>query len=165
VNDIFLFWGALYHNSGADWESFTGEKGWYLFGCLRIQHTLSASSDISMLEPNHRERALKNIHFRGKKHLPSNDYVFVGNPLSSRAFTRAVDLQVNHDTGLIYKAFTAADGGRLIRNGRPRWYSSLRSCRIVIDLAKVDHRNRAEMLRQAVRKENDFDILTSIQGF
>jgi hypothetical protein len=72
---------------------------------------------------------------------------------------------VNHDNGLIYKAFAAADGGRLIRNGRPRWYSSLRSCRIVIDLAKVDHRNRAEMLRQAVRKENDFDILTGIQGF
>ncbi len=165
VNDIFLFWGVLYHNAGADWEGFTGQKGWYLFGCLRIQHILSAASGISVLEPNDRERALENIHFRRKKHLPSNDYVFVGNPLSSRAFTRAVDLQVNDDNGLIYKAFTAADGSPLTRNGRPRWFSSLRSCRIVIDLAKHDHRNRAEILRQAVKKENDFDILTSIQGF
>jgi hypothetical protein len=165
VNDIFLFWGALYHNAGADWKGFTGEKGWYLFGCLRIQNILSATSRVSMLEPQDGERALKNIHFRGKKHLPSNDYVFVGNPLSSCAFTRAVDLQVNDDNGLIYKAFTTADGSPLTRNGRPRWFSSLRSCRVVIDLAKHDHRNRAETLREAVKKENHFDILTNIQGF
>ena len=165
VNDIFLFWGALYHNSGADWEGFTGEKGWYLFGCLRLQHKLSATSDISMLEPNDRQRALKNIHFRGEKHLPSNDFVFVGNPLSSCAFTRAVGLQVNDDNGLIYKAFTTADDIPLTRNGRPRWSSSLRSCRVVIDLAKPGHRNRAEILRQAVKKDNNFDILTNIQGF
>lgn len=51
------------------------------------------------------------------------------------------------------------------RNGRPRWSSSLRSCRIVIDLAKHDHRNRAEIVQQAVKEENNFDILTNIQGF
>jgi hypothetical protein len=164
VNDIFLFWGALYHNSGAVWATFTGEKGWYLFGSLRIKYILSAKNSISMVEPDDRERALKNIHFRGKTHLPSNDYVFVGNPLSSCAFTRAVDLRVNDDNGLVYKVFTAADGSPLTRNGRPRWFSSLRSCRIVFDLSKPDDRRRAEILRQAVKKENDFDILKSIQG-
>ena len=165
VNDIFLFWGALYHNSGADWGGFTGEKGWYLFGCLRVQHILSSTSHISMLKPQDAERALKNIHFRRQNNLLSNEYVFVGNPLSSRAFTKAVDLQVNDDNGLMYKAFTTADGRSLTRNGRPRWSSSLRSCRIIIDLAKHDHRSRAEILQQAVKKENNFDILTNIQGF
>ena len=165
VNDILLFWGALYNNAGADWKGFTGEKGWYLFGCLRIKHKLSATSNVSMLEPNDLERALKNIHFRGKKHLPAHDYVFVGDPLSSCAFTRAVDLQVNDDHGLIYRAFTTADGSRLARNGRPRWYSSLRSCRIVTDLSKRDHRNRAETLRGAIEKNNNFDILANIHGF
>ena len=158
INDIFLFWGALYHNSGADWEGFTGEKGWYLFGCLRLKHKLSATSNLTMLEPIDRERALKNIHFRGKDQLPSNDFVFVGNSLSSRAFTRAVDLQANDDGGLIYKAFTTANGEPLTRNRRPRWFSSLRSCRVVIDLSKQDDRRRAEILREAIRTENDFDI-------
>ena len=118
-----------------------------------------------MLKPQDAERALKNVHFRGQNNLLSNEYVFVGNPLSSCAFTKAVDLQVNDDNGLMYKAFTTADGSPLTRNGWPRWSSSLRSCRIVIDLAKHDHRNRAEIVQQAVKKENNFDILTNIQGF
>jgi hypothetical protein len=67
--------------------------------------------------------------------------------------------QVNDDNGLIYKAFTTADGSPLTRNGRPKWFSSLRSCRVVIDLSKQDDRKRAEMLQQAIKKENNFDIV------
>ena len=70
-----------------------------------------------MLKPQDAERALKNIHFRGQNNLLSNDYVFVGNPLSSCAFTKAVDLQVSNDNGLIYKAFTTADGSPLTEMG------------------------------------------------
>jgi hypothetical protein len=165
LNDIFLFWGALYHNSGTDWAGFTGEKGWYLFGCLRVQHKLSASSDPSLLSAHDRERALKNIHFRSGTTLRANDYVFVGYESCSSAFGRAVDLQVTDDHGLIYKAFATADGSPLTRNGRPRWFSSLRSCRIVIDLARHDHRHHADILRQAIKKENDFDILANLQNF
>jgi hypothetical protein len=39
-NDILLFWGLLWRNSGTSWSDFTGEKGWYLFGALRIDEIL-----------------------------------------------------------------------------------------------------------------------------
>jgi hypothetical protein len=161
VNDIFLFWGALYHNSGVGWEAFTGAKGWYLFGCLRVQHIVSVSSQLSSLDPQDRGRAQQNIHFRSGTELPHNDYVFLGDLSRSCAFTKAVDLQVNKDNGLMYEAFTTADGSALTRNGRPKWSDSLRSCRMVIDLGQPDHRSRAEILRGAIKKENGFDILTN----
>jgi len=82
VNDIFLFWGALFENNATDWQGFTGAKGWYLFGCLRIQHILSANSRISLLEPQDQARALRNVHFRAHTGLPPSDYVFVGQPSS-----------------------------------------------------------------------------------
>lgn len=161
-NDILLFWGLLQHNTGTDWHDFSGDRGWYLFGCLRIQHSLSATSDLSLLHPQDRQRALNNIHFRGHKQLPINDYVFVGDVRLSKFFNNAVDLQVNAHSGLIYRAFTTATGAPLSRNGRPRWWCSLRSCRIVIDLAKREDQQRANILRQAIKQETSFDILAEV---
>ena len=164
TNDIFLFWGALFENSATDWQGFTGAKGWYLFGCLRIQHVLTQGSRLSLLEPQDQARALGNVHFRGGTTLPLGDYVFLGDTSRSCAFTNAVDLQVTNDNGLIYKAFRSADGIPLSRNGRPRWFSSLRSCRIVLDLSKREDRNRAEILRQAIKIGTNFDMLRDVRG-
>ena len=164
ANDIFLFWGVLHHNTGTDWQGFeAGAKGWYLFGCLRIENVVSAKTALSLLSPEKRNRALKNIHFSRCNQLPEDDYVFLGDPIHSKLFNSAIDLRVNDEDGLIYRAFTTANGAPLSRNGRPRWFSSLRSSRIVIDLAKQDHRSRGEILRQAIKNEASFDILA--EGF
>jgi len=164
-DDILLFWGLLYHNLGEDWDAFTSEHGWYLFGSLRIQHVLSADTDVSLLEDRDRERAFKNIHFWGQKKLPTNDRVFVGHRDYSCLFSKAVDLGAHDDSGLLYKVFTAANGSRLGRNGRPKWFSSLRSCRVVLELGKPEHRQRAEMLRDAIMMQANFDLFKDIQSW
>jgi len=35
----------------------------------------------------------------------------------------------------------------------------------MIDLAKPGHRRRAGILRQAIKENNNFDVLINIQGF
>lgn len=35
--DMLLFWGLLWAHRGGDWHGFTGERGWYLLGVLRVQ--------------------------------------------------------------------------------------------------------------------------------
>lgn len=164
VNDIFLFWGRLSHNSGRGWKGFTGRKGWYLFGCLRIQEKLFASKIDALAAPD-RKRALQNIHFRNEKELPQDDYVFVGNPSYSALFPRAINLGVEDKNGLLYRAFTAADGSKLSRNGKPEWSSSLRTCRIVIDLGNKAHEKRAKILQTSVAEDTHFDLFKDIKGW
>jgi len=161
-DDILLFWGVLYHNEGRTWASFTGEKGWYLVGSLRIEAKISTDSDLDALSNDVRMRALSNVHFRTGKRLPQNDYVFVGDRTQSGLFHTAVDLGVRDSIGLIYRAFTAANGQPLRCGQRPRWYSSLRSCRRILDMSQAADQERTRILRIAIERAAGLDVFASV---
>ncbi|MFH1719023.1 MAG: hypothetical protein ABIF19_16845 [Planctomycetota bacterium] len=66
--------------------------------------------------------------------------------------------------GLIYIAFTSADDNLLHFKGRPRWYNSLRTCREMWDLNNAKQREKAEIVRDAIRRVNDdFDLLENAE--
>ncbi|HXM94202.1 MAG TPA: hypothetical protein VOA64_08115 [Candidatus Dormibacteraeota bacterium] len=154
--DILLFWGVLFKFDGQGWKGFT-TKGWYLFGCLRIEEVVSSKTDLSTLSSDIRERALKNVHFRDGNTLQHDHYVFVGQRAFSGLFDKAVDLEVeDEDQGLIYKSFTSAQGKRLRRTQQPKWSSSLRTCRIVRD------RSHAEILRKGIQDCCGTDIFKGL---
>ncbi|MFH1719022.1 MAG: hypothetical protein ABIF19_16840 [Planctomycetota bacterium] len=63
--DILLFWGLLWQksrrNNGHNWHAcgFTGEKGWYLLGTLRVEEIVEGGQHINQVTPQNRDRAHK----------------------------------------------------------------------------------------------------------
>jgi len=47
--NILLFWGLLWRNIAKNWDGFTGEKGWYLFGAFRIRRFSSSDKNQATL--------------------------------------------------------------------------------------------------------------------
>ena len=87
---ILLFWGLLWHSMTKNWDGFTGEKGWYLFGAFRVDEVLiqrQRPTDAST--PDNRKRAAQNVHFyRGI--LDTGNRVFIGSRRYSKRFPKAV---------------------------------------------------------------------------
>jgi len=156
--DLLLFWGLLWDNDGTGWSGFNNQRGWYLLGALSIAEIVTDAMTLSDVPAIHRERAGANAHFEGRDRLETDHRVFVGKLGFSARFDRAVDLQVPHADGLIYRAIRSASGQSLILNGRPRWNSSLRSCRCVFDLSNVEDADRFEFVRSAVKDRAGIDL-------
>lgn len=161
--DVLLFWGLLWQNNGKDWNGFTGEKGWYLLGALRVEEIGEEGESVRQLA--NRDRASKNAHFArggGILRTGKRERVFVGETRYSKLFPRAVDLEVKSRDGLLYRAFTSADGKLLKIYGTPSWRSSLRSCRKMWDLNDHVQRKRAEIVRDVILKRTDYDLLRNL---
>lgn len=161
--DILLFWGLLWRNVGRVWDGFTGERGWYLFGALRVEEIAVSEQSVQQVSEHNRMRASRNAHFvNGGGHLPQSNRVFLGDPQFSSRFLRAVDLEVTLPSGLIYTAFTSAKGALLSPGGSPSWKSSLRSCRKLWDLNDHAARSRAQIVSDAILKQSNFDLLEGL---
>jgi len=161
--DILLFWGLLSMNGGRDWSAFSGERGWYLFGALRVEEIAVPGQSVQQVSEHNRLRAGRNAHFvKGAGALLPNEHVFLGAPRYSNRFSRAVDLEVTSPSGLIYRSFTSSKGSLLTLDGKPRWSSSLRSCRKIWDLSDPVARTRATIVREAIVMRSDFDFLKDL---
>ncbi|CAK6695303.1 hypothetical protein [Synechococcus sp. CBW1107] len=161
--DILLFWGLLWRNRSQDWHGFTGERGWYLFGALRVEEIADREQTVQQVSEHNRLRAGRNAHFvQGGGLLPKNNRVFLGDPRYSSRFSRAVDLETSISSGLIYRAFTSSNGDLLTRGRRPLWSSSLRSCRKIWDLNDPVARSRAQIVGEVIVKQSDFDFLEDL---
>ena len=159
--DILLFWGLLWRNNGRNWADFTGEYGWYFIGALRIAEILDEGQTPADAKPYNTRRAAENVHFyRGV--LDSGNRVFIGSKRYSALFPKAVDLQVNQNSGLLYRTVATADGERLRRNGKIRWYSATRSCRAVWDLDDSKQRARGKIVRDVILRKTGYDLLLDI---
>lgn len=155
-DDVLLFWGLLWNNSGGGWSGFDGRYGWYLIGALVIDEVVTDQTPLDAVPEACRSRVAINAHFAGRNQLEMDHRVFVGRQGSSGLFSRAVDLQVPRADGLIYRTIRAAGGQPLALNGRPRWNSSLRSCRCAFDLSNATDAQRFDILRRTVHDQTDF---------
>jgi len=180
--DILLFWGMLWENNCSDrmscmgknescWKEFTGKRGWYLLGALRVAEIVKTKQDIENLAPADQRSVLENAHCLNGRWL-TGERVFLGeeNKKHSRLFDKSVEFWVpkmeqkyesnKWKNSLLYRTCRAADGNCLSLKGSPRWYSSLRPCRKMWDLNNSEQRERAEIVRDAIQKVNkDFDLL------
>lgn len=160
--DILLFWGLLWRNSSRRWDGFTGKYGWYLIGALRIEEILDEGQTPHDAKPLNTRRAAKNVHFyRGV--LDRGHRVFVGSKRYSALFPKAVDLQINHNSGLLFRTVESADGERLKRNGKIPWYSATRTCRAIWDLEEPRQRARARIARDVILRKTGYDLLLDIK--
>jgi Nucleotide modification associated domain 3 len=160
-DDTLLFWSLLWTNKGEGWTGFTGKRGWFLIGALRVRKILEPGHRPSNALPSQISRARKNVHFRNGK-LDDNHYVFIGCTKHSRRFPKAVDLGVTQEDGLLYKSVRSGQGQVLRLGKKPRWNSSLRSCREVWNLDIPEERSRAEMVRDAIEYQTGYDMLRGL---
>ncbi|HYX71978.1 MAG TPA: hypothetical protein VE732_04350 [Nitrososphaera sp.] len=136
--DILLFWALLWRNLGEAWEGFTGEKGWYLIGALRIDEILKEGQKASDAKSSNVARAAKNAHFY-RSTLDRHNVVFIGSKSYSCLFPKAVDFLVDgSESDLLFRTVRIANGTLLKPNGKIHWSSATRSCRAVWDLAKPE---------------------------
>ena len=170
--DILLFWALFWkvaRGSGV-FDVEHGERRWCLFGALTVSQVVKAERghDIDLSAAIHDnaalKRALKNAHVWDGKLLRTtkkrHDVLFVGDPARSARFDKAVDLEVYRDGGLLQRTILSKDKRRLRWDESPRWNSSLRPCRPILDLSESTDRARAEQLRSAVIAINpEFDLL------
>lgn len=165
VHDILLFWGLLWHvadRRASIWES--AQRGWYLFGALRVKRVLKTNESLCNLPASDRKRLESNVHVHNGKVEPRERVrVFLGARRYSAKFDQAVDLGVYQEESLLQKILRSSDG-RIVRwYERPRWNSVTRTCRAIIDLDNSEHRLRAEILRDAIQAENpSFDLLAGL---
>ncbi len=162
--DVLLFWGLLTKHSGRnDWAGFERDHGWYLLGAFRILDCLDEGQGAATVSAALRKRAMRNIHLKSGT-IADGERLFIGDPRHSTLFRRAVDLGVNKNNGLVYSTMRSAEGKRLSRTGKPRWYSSLRSCRAMWDLRNADQAKRAKQVRDVIQKANSsFDLLKGLE--
>jgi hypothetical protein len=159
--DILLFWGLLWDNIGTSWSDFTGQKGWYLFGALRIAEILTAGQCPQSARPEHVARAQRNVHFnRGP--LSFGHRVFIGDPSYSTRFQRAVDLEGQRPSGLVYQTMRDRDGNFLTLNANAPFYSYLRTCRAIWNLNLAHDRRLARTVRDRILRINDYDLLADV---
>jgi len=116
---------------------------------------------VSSLPAALQSRALANVHIRGNTVEPREDVrVFIGNLRCSTRFDSAVDLEIRNDHGLLCSTIRSKKGLKLSWDRSPRWSSSIRACRAVLDLAIEDDRAMAKIIRDAIKKANPrYDLL------
>ena len=123
-DDILLFWALLWRNTVRAWDTFTGERGWYLIGALRVREILEAGQRPTDAKPTRIARAQESVQFvRGR--LDTSNRLFLGCTRYSRLFPAAVDLQVGKPSGLLYRTLRTAQGTPLRLGAKPDWNSSL----------------------------------------
>lgn len=130
---------------------------------IRVEEILEPGQRPLDAKAKNRQRATYNAHFNDEKTpLEAGNRVFIGDVKYSELFTRAVPLvtQLTRQS-LLYRIFRDASGNRLPLNGI-HWSSYTRSCRPICDLTEAEGRKRANILREAISKRNDFDILTDL---
>jgi hypothetical protein len=170
--DILLFWGLLwkFERNGDIFDVEFGARRWCLFGALTVAHVVKAERgrEVAVSEfLKHTaalRRAIKNAHvWNGKPHRVTSerhDVLFIGDPARSARFNRAIDLQIFRNGGLLQKTILSKDHRPLCWASSPRWNSSLRACRAVLDLSQEADCRRAKLLRSAIRSANpQLDIL------
>jgi hypothetical protein len=162
-NDILLFWSLLWENKGDSWFDFTEHQSWHLIGALRIEEALWPGQRPTDAKPNNRQRVSYNVHFNSENtRLESGNVVFIGDRNHSRLFDFAVPLVTQLDNAsLLYRTFRTATGLPLPLNGK-HWSGYTRSCRAICDTTDKDGRRRAILLRNAIAKRNDFDLLADL---
>jgi len=162
-NDILLFWALLWKNMSTSW---TGERGWYFIGAIRIEEILEAGDSIAKAKFENRERTKNNAHIVGNRVVKDSgriDRVFLGLKGNSTLFPKAVDLEIGKEDGLFQKAVRTSDGKKVNWNVSPRWNSVTRSCRAVWNLGILEERQRANRVCDAIRQKNpDFDLLAGL---
>src|SRR5438876_2824 len=77
----------------------------------------------------------------------------------SCCFPKAVDLGAGLQDGLMCRTIYSRNREPLSPLGQVSWSSSLRSCRAVWDLEDEAERRRAEVVRDVILRETDFDLL------
>lgn len=159
--DILLFWGLLWDNTGSGWTHFTGKKGWYLLGALRVSEVLIGGQRPTDARPEYVDRAGRNVHFN-RAPLPIGQRVFIGDPHYSTIFARAIDLEGERPKGLVYRTMRDKDGNFLTLNPFAPFYSYLRTCRPIWNLDVALDRRLARTVRDRIRKTNDYDLLADI---
>jgi hypothetical protein len=161
VGDILLFWSLLWRNDGKTWETFSSERGWYLIGALRVSQILEAGNTPKDAKPADIKRAAKNVHFVDDV-IGNGERIFIGSKRYSKFFPRAVDLQTTKGSGLLFRTIKAASGKHLSLHGKIPWNSSTRSCRVIWDLDLLENRGRARIVRNAILRKTNYDLLRDI---
>ncbi len=159
--DILLFWALLWDNVGDNWFAFTDHQSWHLIGALRIEEILTAGQSAQDVKTANRLRASQNAHFWGEN-LDDGHMVFLGDTQHSALFQFAVPFVTQMSKScLLYRAVRTAQGDYLPLSGG-KWSSYIRSCRTICNLDDFDGRERAEILRDAIAEENDYDLLADL---
>jgi hypothetical protein len=161
MGDILLFWALLWCNTGQRWEDFTGERGWYFIGALRIGQILREGQVPADAGRANVRRAARNVHFCDGT-LDAGNLVFIGDPAYSALFPKAVDLEATSPTGLLFKTVRTAEGRRLELRGKRNWTSSTRTCRVIWDLDVPKERSRANTARATILRQTGHDILRDL---
>ena len=160
-NDIFLFWALLWDNVGDNWWTFTERQSWHLIGALKIDEILGAGQTAQDAKPENRLRASQNAHFWGET-LEEGHMVFLGDNRLSALFEFAVPFVTKMSKScLLYRTVRTAKGEHLPLLGG-KWSSYIRSCRAICDLDEADGAKRAELLRNAIADQNDYDLLAEL---
>jgi hypothetical protein len=164
-DDMLLFWGLLWRIPGRQSNVWMSEdRGWYLMGAMRVKLVLNSGQSIRPLPANERKRLGQNDHIKGGR-VEGREHVkvFLADPKHSRKFDCAVDLQIYADDSLLIATVKTSDGKNIMWYERPRWNSVTRACRAILDLSDPTHRNRARILRDAIRAKNpDYDLLAGL---
>ena len=161
VGNILLFWALLWRNYGKIWQSFSGERAWYLIGALRIGEILEAGDTAKDAKSANTARASKNAHLADGI-IGDGQRVFIGSKRYSKLFPRAVDLQTTRGSGLLYRTIRAASGRRLGLRSKIPWNSSTRTCRVIWDLKNPEHFGRARIARNAILRHTGYDLLRDL---
>jgi Nucleotide modification associated domain 3 len=164
--DILLFWGLFWKvaRNARIFDVQPTERRWCLFGGITVAYAVKAERDRDVAvsdiiqDKEALRRAVKNVHVLNGR-LPRvtserYDVLFVGDPVRSARFDRAVDLEIYCDGGLLQKTILSKDLSQLRWDRSPRWNSSLRPCRSVLDLSRHADCGRAELLGSAIRAAN-----------
>jgi hypothetical protein len=159
--DILLFWGMLWDNIGSGWLDFTGQKGWYLLGALRVNEILGGGQRPKNARPENIGRARRNVHFKDGP-LPHGHRVFIGDSRYSTLFPRAVDLGGTRRDGLVYRTMRDKNGNALVLDGTAKFYSYLRTCRAMWDLDVPQNRRAALTVRDAIQRDAAYDLFADI---
>jgi len=156
TDDILLFWGLLWRIEENDSVFESHERAWCLIGVIRVQHILTNVEKVSSLPDDIRRRAAHNSHVRNGAVIDAEgERVFVGDLRHSRRFAKAIDLEVYKDGGLMQRVVRTAKGEKIQWYKQPKWYSSTRTCRAILDLSNRDDRNLATFLAGRIEKKNN----------
>jgi hypothetical protein len=162
--DVLLFWALLWRNAGGDWEGFTGEKGWYLIGALRVDEILKGGQRAKDAKPFNVTRAASNAHFY-RSVLDPHNVVFIGRKRYSCLFPKAVEFLVdNSESDLLFRTVRRANGALITPNGKIHWSSCTRTCRAVWDLEIPEQKLRAVTVRNAILRKTDYDLLRDMNA-
>ncbi len=102
------------------------------------------------------------MHLYRRKQLDADNYIFIGCTKHSGLFQKAVDLQAREKFGLLFRTVRSARGLALTPDGKPKWSSSNRSCRVVWNLDIPEERSKANIAGEAIKRQTGFDLLNKL---